>query len=180
MSGATTVSALDYDGDGDIDLFIGNRMLPGTPPTLGLTSEAVLYLESTWQRPARKRGRMPLYVKAVRMDAFLISEDPKRPVRDAEMLGLSCLQPVQWKRSGNLQFLASTRHGIYLFNNLLERRAYPRLELRAPVDGLPLPLIPPVWSAVASRFGGSEMGILCGLEQTGWVVWYPGLALPGM
>lgn len=168
LSGAGTVSALDYDQDGDVDVFVGNRLIPGYLVGSHLAPETVIYLENS----ASRKPQSPVFVKAVRIDAFIRNRDTANGVRDADLLRISFLQPVHWNRDAKLDFMLTTALGAYLFHTDLSRAAYPRLELRTTVTGTPLPLVPPSWCAYAVRLCGGLPGLVCGMEETGWLVWY--------
>lgn len=172
LSGSSTVYALDYDQDGDLDLFVGNHLLPGSEVHSGLAAETVIYLENGLKPEARARHMLPLFVKAVRMDAALVPTDGSRNARDADVLSIHAAQPVHWDSDGRLDFLLGTDAGAYVFRNELSRQTYPRLELRTDAAATPAPLLPPAWSYVATRFTGAEPGIIMGMKQTGWLVWY--------
>lgn len=167
LPGTATVAACDYDQDGDMDLFVGTRTLAGMPVPRHLSPEFVIYLENE----AKKAGQPPLFVKAVSLDSFVGSDAVHW--NDADLLGLSFVQPTHWRPGTVLDFVATTRLGVYAFRSNSPRSAYPRLELMSTGAGAPLPILPPAWSCQASRFTGGDMGLLCGMEETGWVVWYP-------
>ncbi len=174
LAGATTVNAYDYRQNGSVDLFVGTRLLPGQSAQGHLSPEQVIYLENS----ATKPGQAPLFIKAVRIDAFVTPGREAATPWDADFLGLSSLQPVHWGPGAALEYLAGTRLGALVFHSDVSRRDYPRLELKSPGSGLPPPLLPPAWRYCAARLTGGEQGIVCGTEEFGWVVWYPKESLP--
>ena len=107
----------------------------------------MVYLENAEGKP----GQPPLFVKAVRIDAFLTPEHDNASAWDADMLGISDLQPVHWDGDALIDFLLGTRYGAYVFHSDMSRKEYPRLQLRTNGAGIPVPLLPPSWRAVGCR-----------------------------
>ena len=93
-------------------------------------------------------------------------------------MSISAMQPVYWNRDGILDFLLMTRLGAYVFRSGASRNSYPRLELPSSVPGIPPAILPPSWSVMATRFTNGQTGLLAGMGETGWVVWYPRKELP--
>ena len=85
------------------------------------------------------------------MDAVLAPEKGVGDGRDADVLGISYLQPTHWDNDAKLDFLMTTRYGVYLFRSETSRRSYPRFELKSSSSGTPLPVLPLCWAATAAR-----------------------------
>lgn len=161
VSGLTTVSATDYDLDGDTDLFLGSRELPGEPPD---HPRPIIYLENQG-----KPDCPPLFTKAAQVELYTGGAAEGELLQEATLLRPHGLSVIDWIPGGNPEFIVSGAQGVDLFTTPLSRKVYPTLFL-GPGEGSHL--LPPVYSATATLFFG-RTGILVGTDAYGVVCWYP-------
>jgi len=165
LPGPVSVSACDYDADGDSDLFLATSLANGEPQAL--LQRRVLYLENA---AASHRGP-PVFIKAVPLDLFTAEPDSQH-LQDATTLGLRYLQVVR-SRPGQTRFLAVCKAGVLSLLSSVSRQDYPVLVAAAP-DGILQPLLPPLHSATLAKMDG-KAGLLCGLDPYGMICFYPGI-----
>jgi hypothetical protein len=161
LEGLTTVSACDYDLDGDTDLFLGARTLPGQPPG---PSQPVIYLENQ-----SRRNALPQFTKAAQIELYTSSPQGDTPLQEAGALRPSAVSVCDWLPGGNLEFVVAGAQGVDLFVTPMARNVYPTLFLAPGEDSR---LLPPVHFARATLFFG-HTGILVGTEAYGLLCWYP-------
>jgi hypothetical protein len=168
VTGIAMPAPFEYNGDGDVDLFVGARprpdrrtepgvMLPEIPP-------GCVYFENTVNRT----NALPVFAKGVPIAMNLISEDGGLR-RDAGFLGPYATYPVD--RGVNLDFITITLQGTFRFANMARRGAYACLAAEAKGRGLPHALLPPLYSAVPARIDGKQ-GLLAADAAYGFVAWY--------
>jgi hypothetical protein len=159
--GLTTVSACDYDGDGDTDLFVGARERPGDAL---LAAQPIIYLENG----ARPRVT-PRFSKAAQIELYTSGPMGDSPLEEAGLLRPNEVSVIDWLPGGTPEFIVTSAHGVDLFTTNVPRNVYPTLFL-APGEGSRL--LPPVYCCQATSFL-DRPGILVGTEAYGIVCWYP-------
>ncbi len=158
VHGISTVEAVDYDGDGDTDVFVGMAPVPGQDPGTGkpqqpqfrLPGGGVLYFENS----VPKGGGMPVFTKAVRLLGFIGDSDNGARMH-AGLLGLRSIEPL-FLRSSRWTFLIGTNRGWYHFRCANARNEYPTPHLHSAGDSIPAPLLPPIYSLTAEHIPGSD------------------------
>lgn len=170
VTGIAMPAPVDYNGDGDVDLFVGARPLPERPVEPGVMLPEIppgcAYFENTTDRA----GALPVFAKGVPIAMTVVSqEDGLR--RDAGFLGPYATHPVQWNGAA-LDFITVTLQGTFRFTNTAHRGAYARLSAQCRGRGLPHALLPPLYSATPAVLDG-EMGLLAADVAYGFVTWYP-------
>ncbi|NPV48251.1 MAG: VCBS repeat-containing protein [Armatimonadetes bacterium] len=186
--GISAFSLADYDGDGDLDLFLGDMALPGSlrndaaslMPRYVLPAGGVTYYENE----APKGGGLPVFRKGVRVTLYLGSTDRSRDdaALDAAILSPYYVEPLH-ATDGVWKLLVGTRLGYYLFPSTRTQEYYPAPVLPSPRGRPPAPQFPPMYSCSAVSLGGPGKGLLCGLAEYGFVCYYapgqvPELARP--
>ena len=163
----------DYNGDGDVDLFVGARPLPDKPAEPGLMIPAIppgcAYFENTVNRT----DALPVFAKGVPVAMTLVSRDTGLR-RDADFLGAYSMHPVLW--GGAIDFITVTMQGTFRFENASRRGQYASLVADCEGRELPPALLPPLYSATPARLEG-DVGVLAGDCAYGFVTWYPREAL---
>jgi hypothetical protein len=167
----------DANGDGDTDLFLGVRELPGHngptevgPPRL---SPACAYFENI----ADVTHTAPRFVKGVPVAMSLVSASAPPLRRDADFMSPYAIWPAHW-RAGSTDFIVATAHGTFAFVNTSRRGAYARLEMSCLGRSLPSPLLPPLFSSRPVELMAGETGLLASDEAYGFVCYYPRRLFP--
>jgi hypothetical protein len=174
--GLSAIALTDHDGDGDPDLFLGERPLPDEPTAdpeypgarFVLPAGGLAYYENECPKG---RG-MPLFLKGVRLAAYIgkRGRSTADDALDAGVLGLQYIEPVTLT-GGRWEYLIGTRLGYYLFPATKTRQSYPTPILES-AQGIPNPLFPPLYSCTAAALGGGGKGLLCGLSDYGFVCYF--------
>ncbi|MFO8082417.1 MAG: VCBS repeat-containing protein [Armatimonadota bacterium] len=173
VTGIAMPAPFDYNGDGDVDLFVGARPFPERAAEPGLMIPAIppgcAYFENTVDRT----NALPVFAKGVPVEMTLISRDSGLR-RDASFLGPHAMYPVRWEAA--VDFIVPTTQGTVRFENLSRKGRYARLAAECDDRALPTVLLPPLYSTVPARLDG-EVGLLAGGVAYGFVTWYPREAL---
>lgn len=182
VNGLSTISVVDYDGDGDNDLFVGIAPRPdvdGTVvegfagPQFVLPEGGLMYFENA----AAKGGGLPVLSKGVRLLGFIGEAGPDSAATNAGILGLRYIEPL-WLRNRNWTFLVGTVRGWFCFGSTNARNEYPTLSLPADSGSIPRATIPACYSVTATRAadampGDMGPGLLCGTGHYGFCCYYP-------
>lgn len=175
--GASAFSLADYDGDGDLDLFLGNLALPDSLDvgTASLTPRYILPPGGItyYENEAPKGGGLPVFRKGVRLSLYLGNTDRSRDdaALDAAVLCPYYLEPLH-AVDGAWTLLVGTRRGYYLFPSTRTQEYYPVPTLPTPHGRPPAPHFPPMYSCTAASLTGVTPGLLCGLAEYGFVCYY--------
>ena len=147
VTGVAVPSPFDYNGDGDVDLFVGARALPERPPEPGVMLPEIppgcAYFENT----ANRTHTLPIFSKGVPIAMALLSAGGLH--RDAGFLAPYATHPVRW--GGTLSFITVTMQGTFRFTNTARRGAYACLSAQCEGRALPTALLPPLYSATPAR-----------------------------
>jgi len=168
-AGAALVAPCDYDGDGDVDLFVGSKAA-STPNGEGtLPAHRVAYFENK----ASHHHSLPVFNKGT-LIAMQIGGSSEQAALDAAVLGPQLAEPLETAARGTTDFLLTADLGAFLFSTSQSRSSYPFLEIDSWAHRLPAVLVPAVYSAYACDFlGTGRRVLLCGLEQYGMIVACP-------
>ncbi|MGI5816827.1 MAG: FG-GAP repeat domain-containing protein [Armatimonadota bacterium] len=173
--GIAMPAPFDYNGDGDVDLFVGARPVPERPAEPGLMIPSIppgcAYFENTVDRT----HALPVFAKGVPVGITLVSRDGELR-RDASFMGPYAMYPARW--AGALDFITVTLQGTFRFSNTAGRGAYARLAAETEGRALPTALLPPLFSATPARLDG-EIGLLAADTAYGFVTWYTRSELEG-
>jgi len=174
LAGITMPAPFDYNGDGDMDVFIGARPRPDRRSGEGIVlpelAPGCAYFENTTDRA----GVLPIFAKGVPLAMTITSEDAGLR-RDAGFLAPYATYPTEWT-PGRIDFITVTLQGTFVFRNTAGRGSYALLETTSEGRALPRALLPPLYSAVPVRLD-ERQGLLAAGCASGFVVWYPREAL---
>jgi len=161
----------DANGDGDMDLYVGARALPGREFGMGEMQPPRLAPACAYFENIANAAGQPLFAKGVPVAMSLVSGgDSLR--RDADFLAPYATWPGQWRGPGSDDFVTATGYGTFAFTNSSRRGAYARLELACLGRSLPSPLLPPLYWARPVQMGPGG-GLMAADEAYGFVCYYP-------
>jgi len=168
-TGAALVAPYDYDGDGDVDLFVGSKPELATGLEAAVPAGRVAYFENrTDNRPS-----LPIFNKGTLL-VMQIKGSSEQAALDSAVLGPQLAEPLVTAARGTTDFLLTADLGVFLFSTSQSRGSYPFLEIGSCPGRLPPALAPAVYSAYACDFLGTGRPVLlCGLEQYGMIVACP-------
>ncbi len=171
VRGIATPAPWDYNYDGKIDLFVGAREPPderAKPGELSLPEvlPGCAYFENTKENEAQ----LPVFAKGVPIAMCLESEQERH--RDADFLLPYATYPARWRSVAKPSFITLTAYGVFGFENIALPGAYAHLHLLSH-DGLPPPLLPPLYSCVPVEPGAGEVGLLAADAAYGFLCYYP-------
>lgn len=183
--GISAISLTDHDGDGDPDLFVGDLIPAAWPSAAPAAADASATSQqagprfvlpagglSFYENEAPKGMGMPLFLKGVRLAAYIgkRGRTTEEDALDAGILGPGYIEPLN-NIGGLWTFLIGTRTGYYVFNAMKPRQYYP-MPILPSNDGIPNPLLPPLYSCTATSLQGPQKGLLSGLADYGFVCWF--------
>jgi len=171
VRGIAAPAPWDYNYDGKIDLFVGARKPPDQrvkPGELSLPeiSPGCAYFGNTKEKTAQ----LPTFAKGVPITMCLESEQARH--RDADFLRPYATYPARWRSVARPSFLTLTAYGVFAFENIARPGAYAHLHLLSD-DGIPPPLLPPLYSCVPVEIGPGEIGLLAADAAYGFLCYYP-------
>ena len=137
-AGPATVAAVDYDRDGDMDLFVGTKSPSGvTQASAAIPPGRVGYFENA----TNSRRSLPVFVKGTLLDMYIASSAGTAADLDARVLGPQLAEPINGHSLP--QFIVTADLGIFLFGTTQPRRRYPFLVFGPTSDELAQPILPP-------------------------------------
>ncbi|MGC9317473.1 MAG: FG-GAP repeat domain-containing protein [Armatimonadota bacterium] len=176
LAGLTMPAPFDYNGDGDMDLFVGARPDPAREIASGVVLPEIVPGCVYYENVTDRRGALPVFAKGVPLAITIVAPDePLR--RDAGFLAPYATYPTTWA-GPEIDFLTVTLRGTLICSNTSRRGTYATLQVEAPGRSLPPMLLPPLHSAVPVTLNG-RTGLLAGGCAYGFVTWYPREALEG-
>ena len=173
LRGVATPAPYDYNSDGDVDLFVGARRRPEESREAGelwlpAISPGCAYFENT----ADATGQMPTFAKGVPIAMCLAAAGAPAEHRDADFLQPYATYPARWRGGPTLDFITVTEYGTFAFENIARPGAYAHLHLLSG-NGLPPPLLPPIYSCVPAELRPGQVGLLAADAPYGFVCHYP-------
>jgi len=168
-AGAALVAPYDYDGDGDVDLFVGSK--PASTPNGEATLPA--YRVAYFENKAGPRHALPVFSKGT-LITMEIEGSSQQALLDGLVLGPQLAEPLGTAANGMMNFLVTADLGVFMFSASRSRSVYPSLQSRSSPRRLPPALAPAVYSAYACDFMGTGQPVLlCGLDEYGMIVACP-------
>jgi hypothetical protein len=162
VPGVAAPFPIDWDDDGDLDLFVGSYPLPtdwsGEPPPYP-SYPGVRYIENE-----ARATTLPQLAKTVLVDLLVRSGDCHGDAAVLEPWHLCILRRTRARD----ETLVTTRAGLFLFDVQTLGPAYPRFVLSGNI-GVPPPLRPrgPAWAVVPLQPSANQ--VLVGLAPYGFV-----------
>ncbi len=168
-SGPALVAPCDYDGDGDVDLFVGGKASVSSPPgEATIPPGKVAYFENV----ANSRHSLPVFSKGTLL-SICIQPSSALADLDAAALGPQLTEPLDTTADGTTRFLLLADLGVFLFRTQNSRGSYPFLRVRSALRRLPPAVVPPVYSVCScDLYGTGTPALLCGTDQYGMVLAY--------
>lgn len=176
LAGITMPTPFDYNGDGDMDLFVGARPDPAREVAAGVVLPELAPGCAYYENVTDRRGALPVFAKGVPLAITIVARDEQLR-RDAGFLAPYATYPTRWSGQ-QIDFLTVTLHGTFICRNTSRRGSYAALQAKARARSLPPALLPPLYSALPATLDGRR-GLLAGGCEYGFVTWYPREALEG-
>ncbi len=169
-AGRATVAAVDYDRDGDVDLFVGSKCPEGlVRGSATIPSDRVAYFEHV----ANHRHSVPVFNKGALLDMYIGSSSHTGADLDARILKPQLVEPISSHIHSRTDFLVTADLGVFLFTTMRRRGDYPLLTSIPPSQQLPAPLLPAAYCAYLAESGQSGRPVLlCGTNEYGMVYAY--------